>query len=179
MTDDAAGAAVPAPRDDLLAAVREIDRHAAQGGWDQAPRLYALVPTDELLRAEPSLADTLGPEVGAALTPVEQEDLPLDEPLSDLLARIEWPAEVVGCALVMETVSLPDDAVPPEDADAAGAWAATHPRREEGRLTVGVLRDGSRASALRWRSFDSEADIIVSPELAPTLSDALATTLDG
>lgn len=183
MTDDFGPDTDPPPADDLLEAVREIDRHMALGGWDQSPHLYALVPTADLLRAEPALAETISPETSPALTPVEQDDLPADEPLGDLLARIEWPADVVGCALVMETVSLPEDVTPPDDVSgdelAAATWAAAHPRREEGRLTVGVLRSGARAATMRWRSFDDEADLVIGPELAPALADALALTLEA
>ena len=35
----------------LAAAVLEIEGHIADGGWDQPSRLYALVPTGELVEA--------------------------------------------------------------------------------------------------------------------------------
>jgi hypothetical protein len=144
---------------DLAAVVREIDRHVAVSGWDQAPRLYALVVTAELVAAEPALAAALGLSADGAdggLTPVEQEDLPYEGSLADSLARIDWPPSVAGCALVMET--LTGDA--------------------EGRLTVGVLRSGARAAVLRWRAYDSDADVLAGPDLAPGLADALAMTLE-
>ena len=37
----------------LRAAVREIEAHAAEAGWDQPARLYALVPTSDLVAASP------------------------------------------------------------------------------------------------------------------------------
>ena len=40
--------------------VFELERHVSQAGWDQAPRLFALVATDEIISAEPDLADSLG-----------------------------------------------------------------------------------------------------------------------
>src|SRR4051812_41258822 len=43
----------------LPVAVREVEDFIAGAGWDQAPQLFALVPTAELLAAEPSLADRL------------------------------------------------------------------------------------------------------------------------
>ena len=59
----------------LAAAVLEIEHHVAESGWDQPSRLYALVPTAELIRQEPSLAEALGidgdPSVDGSLTPVE------------------------------------------------------------------------------------------------------------
>ncbi len=44
----------------LRAAVREIEPHAAEAGWDQPARLYALVPTSDLLAREPALAAAMG-----------------------------------------------------------------------------------------------------------------------
>ena len=44
----------------LAAAVLEIESHIAEGGWDQPARLYALVPTADLVRREPALASAMG-----------------------------------------------------------------------------------------------------------------------
>ena len=44
----------------LLSVVTEVEAHVAEAGWDQPPQLFALVDTEELLRAEPQLATTLG-----------------------------------------------------------------------------------------------------------------------
>ena len=44
----------------LRAAVREIEAHAAEAGWDQPARLYALVPTSDLVAREPALASAMG-----------------------------------------------------------------------------------------------------------------------
>ena len=38
----------------------DIERHAAASGWDQPPRLFALVETADLVRREPQLATELG-----------------------------------------------------------------------------------------------------------------------
>ena len=74
--------------------MREIEGHVAEGGWDQPARLFALVPTDELLEHEPRLAAgprrRTGLEEGG-ITPVEQEDLPAYATLEELLAGIAWP----------------------------------------------------------------------------------------
>jgi hypothetical protein len=73
------------PNPDLVTIVRELDKHVGADGWDQAPRLFALVPTADLIAREPSIAATLGIDESAApLTPIEQEPLPGDRPLDDV-----------------------------------------------------------------------------------------------
>jgi len=166
--------------DALRVAVREIERHAASTGWDRSPRLFALVPSVALLEAEPALADQLGLDPAPApdaLTPVEQDDVTFEQPLEDLLATMEWPAEVVGVALVLETVVLPAAAEREAPTSRADTWAAEHPDREEARVAVGVHRDGRRACALRWRRHDDDTDVVTAENLAPALADALAATL--
>jgi len=158
--------------------VAEIERHVASGGWDQPPRLYALVATEELVRQQPALAASLGLVRGSAapLTPVEQEQLPA-EPLDEVLSRVAWPAEALGCAVVTEATVLPpgaEEKAPPDAAEAA-QWAAGHPDRREVRMAVGVLRDGSRAAVLRLRS--DPDDLVTGPDLVPNLAAALAATL--
>jgi hypothetical protein len=166
----------------LLDAIAEVDRHLALGGWDQPTRLYALVRTADLLASEPALAQTLGLQASAsahALTPVEQDSLPTGTPLDEWLAEIGWPAEVAGCALSQEVLTLPPsvEADLPADADAV-AWAVTHPLRREVRMVVGVLRDGSRTATLRVRGVANQPDDVVSgTDLVPLLTDALAATL--
>lgn len=162
-------------------ALAEIERHVADEGWDQPPRLYALASTDELAAREPELADRLGldPESSTTgrLTPVEQELQ--DRSLEELLATITWPPTVVGCALAVERIVLPpdtEDSMPSEVAEAA-RWAARHPERSDVRLVVGVLRDGTRSSVLRVRGHDDDTGLVRDPELAPDLADALEATL--
>jgi hypothetical protein len=166
----------------LLEAIAEVDRHLAQGGWDQPTRLYALVRTADLLESEPALAQTLGlsqtPDADA-LTPVEQDSLPTGTPLDEWLAEIGWPTEVSGCALSQEVLTLPPsvEADLPADADAV-AWAVTHPLRREVRMLVGVLRDGSRTATLRVRGVaDQPDDVVTGDDLVPLVTDALAATL--
>jgi hypothetical protein len=172
----------PRRGDPLLEALAEVDRHLVQGGWDQPTRLYALVRTADLLASEPALAQTLGlpatPDADA-LTPVEQDSLPTGTPLDEWLAEIGWPAEVAGCALSQEVLTLPPsvEAELPADADAV-AWAVGHPLRREVRMLVGVLRDGSRTATLRVRGVADQPDDVVSGEdLVPLLTEALAATL--
>jgi hypothetical protein len=171
----------------LTQAVVEIERHAAASGWDQPARLYALVDTAELLAREPHLAAALGindqegPPGSGTLTPVEQDELG-DEPLDDLLARILWPEDVVGAALVVERLMLPpsaEAAVADLDGDAAAQGVAEHPEREEVRIAVGVLRDGERECVIRLRSHDDDRSVLSGADLVPNLTAALATTFEG
>jgi hypothetical protein len=43
-------------------------------------------------------------------------------------------------------------------------------------MTVAVLRDGSRDSALRLRDKDSATDVLTGSDLVPGLADALTAT---
>jgi hypothetical protein len=163
----------------------EIEAYVAASGWDQPPRLFALVPTAELLAQEPQLAGQVGPAAAAAdpghLTPVEQEHLPGHATLADLLAGIGWPGGVLGAALAVERVMLPPTAesAVPADATEALRFAAEHPQRQEVRLAVAALRDGSRECALRFRAHDRDDAVLSGPDLVPGLADALAGTLAG
>ncbi len=161
----------------------DIERHVAAQGWDQAPRLYALVETADLVRREPAMATELvgaaGEPLPGSLTPVEQDDLPEHATLDELLGGIVWPAEVLGTALSVERLMVPPEVERemPQDEGAALRWLAEHPHREEVRLVVAVLRDGARASALRMRTHDDEQSVLSGPDLVPGLADALAATL--
>src|SRR6476661_4804312 len=114
--------------------VTDLERHAAGAGWDAAPRLYALVDAPELHEHEPELARALGvPNEPDRIAALEQEDLPADRPIEDVLRGIEWPEQVGGCALVVERILLPDAG---EDHEPEGD-PAEHPGREDVRLVVG------------------------------------------
>ncbi|MCB5183123.1 PPA1309 family protein [Streptomyces antimicrobicus] len=168
----------------LTRAVLEIDEYAAGRGWDQPARLFALVDTAKLRRQEPRLAGQLGldqDDAGKAqLTPIEQDELPAGTPLDKFLGTVAWPDAVVGCALTVERLMLPPSAeasVPTGLNDKQLAkWVAAHPERQEVRLTVGVLRDGSRESAVRLREKDSASEVLTGASLVPGLADALAAT---
>ncbi|MBB5492728.1 PPA1309 family protein [Nocardiopsis exhalans] len=159
-------------------AVMDLERHAAEQGWDRPLGLYALVPTSELLAAEPALAGLLGIDSPASpdeLTPVEQEALSPDVPLEEALGRILWPEGVAGCALVMERLVVKGS----DETLAAGEDpTASGKETEEIRMVAGVLRDGSRHCAMRMRSHDSETEVLNGPDLIPALTSALALTLD-
>lgn len=163
----------------LADAVREVERHLAAAGWDAPPALFALVPTADLVRDEPELATELGiaDVVDGSYTPVEQEALTVDAPLPDVLARLDWPAEVAGVVLGLETVSLPAEVEADAPTGDAAGWAVDQPGRQDARVVVGVLRDGSRATALRWRSHDTDDDVVTGPDLAPAVADALLASL--
>lgn len=161
---------------DLSSVVVEIERHLAGEGWDQPPRLFALVPTRELLQHEPQLAEMLAEADLDGLTPVEQE--PFEEDVAEVLARIEWPPAVAGCAIVNEVFLLPDGAVAERpEGTAESDWAESHPDRRDVRIVVAVVRDGERASVLRVRGREGEEDeVVAAPDLVPNLSAALLDT---
>lgn len=168
----------------LREAVREIEAHAAEAGWDQPARLYALVPTSDLLAREPALAAAMGLDEATAsgsLTPVEQDDVPADTPLETVLARIMWPAEVLGCAAVVERLVLPPaaDTLMPADPEEAERFAAEHPDREEVRMVAAATRDGSTYCALRMRSHDDALSVVEAPDLVPALLQLLLDTLES
>ncbi|MCW2671674.1 MAG: hypothetical protein JWP14_263 [Frankiales bacterium] len=172
--------APPSPA--LLSVVAEVEGHLAEAGWDQPPQLFALVDTEELLRAEPQLAQSMGLVVSrpGALTPIAQE--PLGEiPLDEQLAGMMFGPEVLGVVLAHEVLVLPPsvEAALDEEDDPAEV-AADHPDRREVRMAVGVLRDGSRESVLRLRGKGGgEDERVTGGDLAPALSEALLATLDA
>ncbi|WP_329364536.1 PPA1309 family protein [Streptomyces sp. NBC_01483] len=167
----------------LTRAVLEIDEYASGLGWNQPARLFALVDTARLRAQEPGLAAQLGlqdaPET-TGLTPIEQDEIPADKPLDEFLGTIAWPDAVVGCALTVERLMLPPSAeasVPEGLSDKKLAkWVADHPDRQEVRMTVGVLRDGTRDSALRLREKDAPTEVLTGAGLVPGLAEALSAT---
>lgn len=186
------------PHSDWTAAlpgvVREVEDFLAASGWDQPAQLFALVPTADLIAAEPGLAGSLSESIG--LTPVAQE--PIDgTDVASVLDEICWPEEVSGCALTQDIVVLPPDAeaaldeaiassAPPETTpgpeldQVALRFAHSHPDRRDARLVVGVLRTGGYCCLLRLRGTDDQPDEIVEhPDLAPNMVTALLRTLEG
>ncbi|MER5909018.1 PPA1309 family protein [Streptomyces sp. NPDC001982] len=167
----------------LTRAVLEIDEYASGLGWDQPARLFALVDTARLRTQEPSLAAQLGlqdePET-TGLTPIEQDEIPAGKALDEFLGTIAWPDAVTGCALTVERLMLPPsaEAQVPDGLNEAGLakWVADHPERQEVRMTVAVLRDGTRESALRLREKDSPTEVLTGPDLVPGLAEALTAT---
>jgi hypothetical protein len=164
------------PDSPLRRAALEVETHVATQGWDQAPRLFALVPTADLIAHEPGLAAQLSGDADG-ITPIEQE-LDGSRELEDLLAEIEWPAGVIGCAAVIERIMLPPEAEDtlPDDPEALLAAAAAHPDRQEVRLVAAVTRDGRAHSAVRARE-PAEAALLEGPDLVPGLIEHLRGTL--
>lgn len=167
--------------DPLTLAALDTERHVARSGWDQPVRLFALVPTDELVALEPHLGDGLATHdsVDGALSAVEQEDLPASDGLEDLLARIAWPEQVAGCALAVERIVVPPAAERdlPEDPAAALRTIAEHPDRADVRLLVAVTRDGTARCLLRQRDHDQDDRVALGEDIAPGLVQALRETL--
>ncbi|MEU9214533.1 PPA1309 family protein [Streptomyces sp. NPDC048415] len=167
----------------LTRAVLEIDEYASGLGWDQPARLFALVDTARLRVQEPGLAAQLGLEdeqETTGLTPIEQDEIPANKPLDEFLGTIAWPDAVVGCALTVERLMLPPsaEAAVPEGLGEKklAKWVAEHPDRQEVRMTVGVLRDGTRDSALRLREKDAPTEVLTGSNLVPGLAEALSAT---
>lgn len=162
----------------LTAAVLEIERHAAQSGWDQPARLFALVETSRLVDREPQLAGSVG---DAELTPVEQEGLSAGRPLEDQLTTITWPETVDGCAAMVERFVLPPDveADLPDEPDAASTYVASHPERQEVRIVAGALRSGASFCALRLRAHDEDESVLGGEDLVPGLLELVRRTLEG
>lgn len=167
----------------LAAAVLEIEGHVAAAGWDQPGRLYALVETARLVEREPSLAVQAGLDDASAdgsLTPIEQDQLPQERPLEEMLAEMAWPAEVAGCVAVVERLVLPpgaDDELP-VDPEEAEAFARSHPDRQEVRMVAGVTRAGATYCALRLRAHDDDTSVVTGSDLVPGLVELVRSTLD-
>lgn len=183
----------------LARSVREVAEFVDAEGWGRPPQMFALVPTADLVAAQPELEEQL--DEGGELTPVAQEAFPDDITggsiaLDEFLATTSWPPAVRGCVLVQEIVVLPpdaestlDDALAPLLADhdaadaAARAAAEAHPERREARLFAAVLRDGASLCLLQLRPEDDaddfgDLDLRTYPNLAPNLVEALHHTLE-
>jgi len=164
--------------DGLRTAVLEIERHAAEAGWDQPARLFALVETAHLLEREPQLAASIGE---SPLTPIEQEGLAPGRALEDQLTGISWPETVHGCAALVERVVLPPaaESALPDEPTRAASFASEHPDRQEVRIVAAATRSGASCCALRMRAHDSDDAVLVGPDLVPGLVALVRETLDG
>ena len=144
---------------------RDIDIHVAAGGWNQPTRLFAIAKTAHLLEREPTLAPQLsGTAEETPWTTIEQDGLPAHSDLDDLLGGLGWPESVDGAAVSAERIM-----VSPDDAD--------QQTQHELRVTMAVLRDGSRCTVLRLREHDSPETVIVGEDLISGLGDLLLHTL--
>jgi hypothetical protein len=173
----------PDSADALVAALLDLDRHVGRDGWDQPPRLFALVLTDVLAEAEPALSRQLGLRttkdggLPGALTAIEQDEFRSTGDLTRDLETLEWPESVFGCALATVRTFLPAayEADLPTDPEAAAEVVAAHPQRQEIRVVVGADRAGNRHGVGRLASRPEE--VLGAPDLVPGLASALAHTL--
>ncbi len=196
MNEEPSGTAAPGADADvdnperaaLVAALVELERHVGEAGWDQPPRLYSLVLTDELIAAEPELARHLGlrsSEQGGhpgALTGIEQDPLDPAADLVETLQRIEWPETVHGCVVALERAFLPRSAQAdiPEDPEAAAQYVHEHPDREDIRVLVGAVRSGGDTDTLTHgvaRLVSQPGELLGGETLVPGLAEVVARTL--
>jgi len=163
----------------LVTCALETERHVAAAGWDQPPRLFALVRTAGLLEREPQLRAQLGGDDDDAFAAIEQEGLPDSSALESMLAQLAWPEEVDGVAIAVERLVVPPEAEHdlPDDPDQAAAALAAHPDRKDVRLLVAVLRDGESTCLLRQRDHDTDDKVASGSDIAPGLVQALSATL--
>ncbi len=162
----------------LIAALADVERHVGSNGWDQPARLFALVPTDQLLQMEPQLADRLPEHTGDSLTAIEQENFAAGVDVLERLAGIYWPETVLGVALTLERAFLPpeyESDLPADDAEAA-EFVAGHAAKVDVRVVVGVLRDGSQHGLARLKSNPDE--LLGAEDLVPGLAEALHGTME-
>ena len=163
----------------LTKAAADTERHVAKLGWDQAPRLFALVRTDSLMEAEPTLRAELESSPPEGLTSIEQEGLRKTSNIESLLGTLAWPDAVDGAALAIERIVVPPEAerdLPLNPTEATEALA-NHPARRDVRLLAAVLRSGESVCLLRQREHDSDDAVAIGQDIAPGLVAALRATL--
>jgi hypothetical protein len=78
------------PTPDLESVLRDLDRHVSTDGWNQPPRLFALVAEAHGISVVEQPWESTGEEV-----------------LRDL-ARISWPEDVMGAALSVQRILEPE-----------------------------------------------------------------------
>lgn len=167
----------------LARAVSDIDDHVAALPWDGPVHLFALIRTAEAIATDEQFAAELPASIkieadGDAehLTSVEQDELPEVADLEELLARIAWPEAVAGAAIVTERIVLPPEAEAEVAASDDPEAYLTHPKREDVRMVVGVLRTGETWTVLRMRHHSQ--DVMGGEDLVPGLTAALAATFE-
>ena len=169
------------PPADLLQVAQETEQHVAADGWDQRERVFALVPTADLVAAEPSLADALA---GAGRYSSIEQELPEGVELEEYLGRLAWPRSVTGCALAVERLRAApaaegETADELDDTASEGGAGDTAPGTEPVRLVVVATREGERFTLVRFAAHDSNDAVAVGAEVGTDLQAALATTLEG
>lgn len=131
--------------EDLQAAVLETERHVGADGWGQSARPFALLRSADLLAVLPDDSPVVGSLADAVadspehLTPVELDAR--SGTAAEVLARIAWPGESRGGALVLEHDAIGVSADPGPEGERAA---------EPARLAVGVLWDGPAWCVVRF-----------------------------
>lgn len=169
------------PHADLLQVAQETEQHVAADGWGQRERVFALVPTADLVAAEPSLADALA---GAGRYSSIEQELPEGVELEEYLGRLAWPRSVTGCALAVERLRAAPAAEGQTAGEADGTASEDGPDgtasgTEPVRLLVVATREGERFTLVRFAAHDSDDAVAVGAEVGTDLQAALATTLEG
>ncbi|WP_237565356.1 PPA1309 family protein [Ornithinimicrobium cavernae] len=165
----------------LTKAAADTERHVAKLGWDQAPRLFALVRTDALMDAEPGLRAQLAGSPPEGLTSIEQEGMAQTSNIETMLGTLGWPDGVDGAAIALERIVVPPEAerdLPLNPTEATEALAQ-HPARRDVRLLAAVLRSGESVCLLRQREHDSDDAVAIGKDIAPGLVEALRATLSN
>lgn len=163
----------------LRAAAVDTEQHVSRAGWDQRPRMFALVSNALLAQREPSMSEQLGGADPSGFTAVEQEGLPTTSDIESMLARMAWPEDVAGVALAIERIVVPPEAERdlPEDSEAAAEALMNHPDRQDVRILAAVIRGGESMCLLRQRQHDADENVAIGGDIAPGLVHALAATL--
>ena len=172
---------VPDLTDILTKAAADTERHVATLGWDQPPRLFALVRTAALVTAEPALRGQLAGAEPESLTSIEQEGMAPTSNLETMLGTLGWPEGVDGAAIAIERIVVPPEAERdlPLDPNEATEALAAHPARKDVRLLAAVLRSGESVCLLRQRDHDSDDAVAIGKDIAPGLIEALRATLSN
>lgn len=150
----------------LIETIRELDEHVSGAGWDQNPRLFAIVPTADVAQDHPELVI----EDHLSQFMFIEQDAPLDnENLMGTLEQISWPDEVHGVALTIERL------IATESDDELDEVSIEHD--QEIRVLALVMRTGDNVNGIRQRSHDEADDLAVASDLVPALNAALLQTL--
>lgn len=174
---DNAEAETSSVNDALVACLTEIERFVGTSSWGGPPRLFALVRTVDLMKAEPALVGQLAVGSPDSLSSIEQDDFRPGEDLARALAGTAWGEAVDGAAICVERVFLSDQYANeiPDDPDKAATFVAAHPQHQEVRVVAGALRDGSHYGVARL--VDHPQDLLGSVNLVPALEAAVLGTL--
>jgi len=154
----------PAGPEELTSVVLWAARHSAVGGWGQKPQLYALARKAELERSGESLPESGASAAEDALFLIPHR-MPRGNHPAEALASIQWSSDVAGCVLVTEVAVSNDE-------DSGTVSTGSEEETRQGRLTIGVLRDGEYVCCLQFHD-----ELIIGPDLADDLVTALLGTL--